>query len=89
MAKKIAKEVNSKTIIKCKEYEIIEGDINSPLWVIEIDGKLKVAIDANEYLEMMELTNKLLKENEYIITMEDGALNGVGFSSAGLKPFPF
>ena len=63
MAKKIAKEVNSKTIIKCKEYEVVEGDINSPLWVLEIDGKLKVAIDVKEYLEMMELTNKLLKEN--------------------------
>ena len=63
MAEKIAKKINSKTIIKCKDYEIVEGEIDSSLWIMEIDGKIKVAIDPDEYLEMMELTNKLLKEN--------------------------
>ena len=63
MAKKVAKKLDSKTIVRCKEYEILQGDLNSSLWVLEIDNKLKVAMDVDEYIEMMELTKKILKEN--------------------------
>ena len=63
MAEKIAKKLESKTIIKCKDYEIIEGDLNSPLWIMEIDDKLKVVMDVDEYIEMMETTKRVLKEN--------------------------
>ena len=63
MAEKVAKKLDSKTIVRCKEYEILQGDLNSSLWVLEIDNKLKVAMDVDEYIEMMELTKKILKEN--------------------------
>ncbi len=58
-----AKKINSKTIVKCKDFEVVEGDLNTNLWVMEIDGKLKAVMDMDEYLEMMEMTKKLLKEN--------------------------
>ena len=58
-----AKQINSKTIVKCKDFEVVEGDLNTNLWVMEIDGKLKAVMDMDEYLEMMEMTKKLLKEN--------------------------
>ncbi len=58
-----AKKINSKTIVKCKDFEVVEGNLNTNLWVMEIDGKLKAVMDMDEYLEMMEMTKKLLKEN--------------------------
>ena len=63
MAEKIAKKVDSKTIIKCKDYEVLQGDLDSPLWVIEIDNKFKIAMDVEEYIELMEMSKKILKEN--------------------------
>ena len=63
MAKEIAKKIDSRTIVKCKDFEVIEGDVDSPIWVMEVDNKLKVAIDIDEYMEMMEMTKKLLEEN--------------------------
>ncbi len=58
-----AEKLNSKTIVKCKDFEVKRGDLNNRLWVMEIDNKLKVVMDVNEYLEIMEMTKKLLKEN--------------------------
>ena len=63
MAEKIAKKVESNTIVKCKDLEVIQGDINSPLWVMEVADKIKVALDVDEYIEFMEMSKKLLKEN--------------------------
>ncbi len=63
MAEKIAKKIESKTIVKCNDLEVIEGDINSPLWVMEVGDKIKVAMDVDEYIEFMEMSKKLLKEN--------------------------
>ena len=63
MAKKVAEKINSQTIIKCKDFEVVEGNIDSPVWVVEVDNRLKVALDIDEYLEMMEMTKKLLEEN--------------------------
>ena len=63
MAEKVAKKLDSKTIVKCKDYEILQGDLDSPLWIMEIDDKLKVVMDVDEYIEMMETTKKVLREN--------------------------
>ena len=63
MAEKIAKKVDSKTIVKCNDLEIIEGDLNSSLWIMEVDGKLKVVMDVDEYMGLMEMSKKILKEN--------------------------
>jgi len=63
LAKKTAKQINSKTIVKCNDLELIEGDLNSPLWVMMADNKVKVVMDIEEYLRLMENTEKLLKEN--------------------------
>ncbi len=63
MAEKIAKKINSQTIVKCNDLEVIEGDLNSPLWVMEVGDKLKVVLDVDEYMEFMEMSKKLLKEN--------------------------
>ena len=58
-----AKKLNSKTIIKCKDFEVVEGDLENKLWLMEIEGKLKVVLDTDEYLNLMEMTKKLMKEN--------------------------
>jgi len=63
LAEKIAKKVDSKTIVKCNDLEIIEGDLNSSLWIMEVDGKLKVVMDVDEYMGLMEMSKKILKEN--------------------------
>ena len=63
MAEKVAKKIESKTIVRCNDLEVIEGDINSPLWVMEVGDKIKVALDVDEYIEFMEMSKKLLKEN--------------------------
>jgi len=63
LAKKTAQEINSKTVVKCNDLELIEGDLNSSLWVMTANDKIKVVIDVDEYLTIMENTKKLLKEN--------------------------
>ena len=65
MAEKIAKklELNEKTVIECKNYEVIEGNEENSLWILDTGEKLKVAVDADEYVKMMELVKNLMKEN--------------------------
>ena len=65
MAEKIAKKlnVNEKTIIKCNDVEVVEGDINNNLWILEVEDKLKVALDVDEYINLMENMKKIMKEN--------------------------
>jgi RNA-splicing ligase RtcB len=64
LAKQTAEQLNTKTIVKCKDLEIIEGDLNSPLWVlITPKEKLKVVIDIEEYMSMMEALKQAMKEN--------------------------
>jgi hypothetical protein len=62
MAEKVAKEVNSKTIVYCKEFDY-EGDLDNPLWVVAVKDKLKVAIDVSEYLKLMENLKQVLEDN--------------------------
>jgi len=65
LAEKIAKklELNEKTVIECKNYEVIEGNEENSLWILDTGEKLKVAVDADEYVKMMELVKNLMKEN--------------------------
>jgi len=63
LAEKVAKKIETQTIVKCKDLEVIKGDINSPLWVMEVGDKIKIAMDVDEYIEFMEMSKKLLKEN--------------------------
>jgi hypothetical protein len=62
MVEKIKKLNPNPAIIECKDYEIKDGDKESSLWVIEIDGKPKVALDVEEYVSLMESMKKLMKE---------------------------
>ena len=64
MASKTAKKLETKTVVKCKDLEVIEGDLNAPLWVlITPDEKLKAVMDIKEYTAMMEMLKKAMKEN--------------------------
>ena len=63
MAEKVAKKVDSKTIVRCNDLKVIEGDLNAPMWVMEVDGKIKVVMDVDEYMDLMEMSKKILKEN--------------------------
>jgi hypothetical protein len=65
LAEKLANKLNldKKTIIDCKEFELIEGDLDNVLWILTLKDKLKVALDADEYIKMMEVIKNLMKEN--------------------------
>ena len=59
---KTAKKLNSKTIVECKDFEVIEGDLKNPLWIMKIKDDIKVVLDIDEYLKIMKLNEKLVKE---------------------------
>ncbi len=65
MAEKIAKKLNldKKTIIDCKEFEVVEGDFSSPLWIMSIQNQLKIVLDADEYMGIMKTLKNIMKEN--------------------------
>jgi len=63
LAEKVAKKVNSNTIVKCNDLEIVSGDLDASMWVMEIEDKLKIVMDVEEYIEFMEMSKKILKEN--------------------------
>ena len=58
----MAKEIK-KAIIKCKDLEIIEGDKNASFWFMEIEDKLKVVLDAKDYIGLMDSLKQVIKEN--------------------------
>jgi len=58
-----AKKLNSKTILECKDFEIKEGDLKNPIWIMQINNELKVVLGIDEYLQIMKMNEKLLKEN--------------------------
>ena len=62
MAEKIKKEVNTQTVVKCKDLEIKEGSLDSPIWIMEVDGKLKIVVEPEVYLKMLNEMDELLKE---------------------------
>jgi hypothetical protein len=63
MVEKIKDLDKNPAIIECKDYELKEGDQNSSLWIIKINGKTKVALEFDEYVLLMEEMKKLMKEN--------------------------
>ncbi|WP_457562012.1 DUF2603 domain-containing protein [Caminibacter pacificus] len=64
MARETAKKLETKTVVKCNDLEVLEGDLNSPLWVmVTPEEKLKVVMDIDEYMSMMEALKQAMKEN--------------------------
>ena len=65
MAEKIAKKlnINKKTVIECKDFEIIEGDLQNSLWFMQINNQIKVVLDVEEYMKLMESMKNIMKEN--------------------------
>jgi len=65
LAEKIAKELGleKRTVVECKELEVIEGDLDSDLWIMSVNNELRIAIKAPEYIKTMELLKSTLKEN--------------------------
>ena len=57
-----AEKLNSKTIVECDNIEVKEGDLQNPLWIMKIKDDIKVVLDVDEYLKIMKLNEKLLKE---------------------------
>ena len=58
-----AKKLDSKTIVECKDLEVIEGDLKNHLWIMQTDNDIKVVLDVDEYVQVMQMNEKLLKEN--------------------------
>ena len=65
MAEKVAKKlnINEKTVVECKDFEVIEGDLKNPLWILTINNELKIALEVNEYMKLMETLKNVMKEN--------------------------
>jgi len=76
LAEKVAKKLKltEKTIIECNDYNIIEGDLDNPLWILKINGTLKVVLDVDEYMQMMDSLKTLMKEN-FELKLEKAILN--------------
>ena len=58
----MAKEIK-RAIVKCKNLEVVEGDKSAPFWFMEIDDKLKVVLDAKDYIDLMNSLKQVMKEN--------------------------
>ncbi len=64
MARQTAEKLNTKTIVECKNLELLEGNLNEPMWVmLTPDNKIKVVLSPEEYISMMETLKKVMKEN--------------------------
>ena len=65
MAEKVAKELGleKRTVVECKDLEVIEGDLNSDLWIMNVNNELRIAVKAPKYIKTMELLKSTLKEN--------------------------
>ena len=60
----MVKEIDTKkAIVKCKELEIIEGEKEAPLWIMQIDDDLKIVLDKKEYMDLMNSLKEVMKEN--------------------------
>ena len=64
MASEIAEKLNSDTIVECKEIEVKKGSLENKLWIEIVDeNKVRVSLEIDEYLSIMETLKKALKEN--------------------------
>ena len=57
-----AKKLDSKTIVECNNIEVKQGNLENSLWIMKIKDDVKVVLDIDEYLKIMKLNEKLLKE---------------------------
>jgi len=79
LVKKIEDRLNNQNsaLIKCKDYEVVKGDKESSLWIVEVDDSVKIAVDAEDYLKLLSTIEKLVKLNfEYELekhVIESGA----------------
>ena len=76
MAEKVAKKlnINEKTVVECKDFEVIEGDLKNPLLILMINNELKIALEVNEYMKLMETLKNVMKEN-FELKLEKAILN--------------
>jgi hypothetical protein len=76
LAEKVAKKlnINEKTVVECKDFEVIEGDLKNPLWILMINNELKIALEVNEYMKLMETLKNVMKEN-FELKLEKAILN--------------
>jgi len=65
LAEKIAKKlnINEKTVVECKEFEVIEGNLDNSLWIMHINNEFKIVLDVEEYMKLMETMKNVMKEN--------------------------
>ena len=65
MAEKVAKKLNlnEKTVVECKDFEVIEGELKNPLWILMINNELKITLEVEEYMKLMETLKNVMKEN--------------------------
>jgi len=65
LAEEVAKKLNitEKTVVECKDFEVIEGNLDSPLWILMIQDKLKIVLEVDEYMKLMETLKNVMKEN--------------------------
>jgi DNA-directed RNA polymerase subunit F len=65
LAEKIAEKLNitDKTVIECKDYELLRGDMKNPLWILKIHDELRVVLEVDEYMQFLETLKNIMKEN--------------------------
>jgi len=65
LAEKIAEKLNitDKTVIECKDYELLQGDMKNPLWILMINDELRVVLEVDEYMRLLETLKNIMKEN--------------------------
>ena len=82
MAEKVAKELGleKRTVVECKDLEVIEGDLNSDLWIMNVNNELRIAVKAPKYIKTMELLKSTLKEN-FELRLEKAILNNTDHST--------
>jgi DNA-directed RNA polymerase subunit F len=65
LAEKITEKLNitDKTVIECKDYELLRGDMKNPLWILKIHDELRVVLEVDEYMQFLETLKNIMKEN--------------------------
>lgn len=65
MAEEVIKklDITEKTVVECKDFEVEEGSLDNPLWILIINEKLKIVLEVDEYMKLMETLKNVMKEN--------------------------
>jgi hypothetical protein len=56
-------DITEKTVVECKDFEVEEGSLDNPLWILIINEKLKIVLEVDEYMKLMETLKNVMKEN--------------------------